>query len=1503
MRKTFNLLRNVLCVAVAAGGSVTLAHTYSSQSKVLSRERSIMQNVASKPANESATGLNYKAFNQDLRENRLKLRHKVASNGLPQIFGSVTSSATLTTGMYEIPNSEGGEFVKQPVEISSNTVDASDGGVRVGNYYYSITSEEFFPGFSMVTLTSWEISESGWVKRWDKDGEMNLIATDFATDPQSNTVYGSLSDENGGWELCKVTFPKYKTQDVGRTVAGTLPQAVYAAAFDNDGVLYALMSDGNFATIETSTAETTTIGSSGLSLSGKGSGTIDPTTGRFFCTVTLSDGSSGLYEIAKSTGAATLVRTFEGNESVRGLYCNASEAKESVPGKATNLSAEFPRGELNGTVNFTAPTTDAEGNAGSGALKYTISLEGTTLSTGETEYGGTVAAAVTLPAEGEYELSIVLSNTSGAGEAAVLTVRAGKGLPKTPNLTAVWINGLMELSWDAVTESADGGYLDPAEVRYKIVRFPDEEVVGEEIQGTSITDAFVAPNMFTVYYYTIEASYAGKTSAPGRSANVGVGAYNVPYTQDFGAEFYRKDLLNTFTIIDANEDGQGWAYNSFTEVMRCRTMSTTEGADDWLILPAIYMEGGMVYELGARLKDGGETLQEQFEVKMGLQNTPEEMSIPVIEKQYVQSAELKEYKAYMRPQSSGNYYIGFHCTTPEDAYYLYLDDLSVVAKADAGIPQAPSEFNVYPDAEGLHTATISLKAPLEDVSGQRLGELSKITVSRDGKEIYVESNPTPGGTYTFEDNEAEPGEHVWTAVAVNRCGTGDVATTTAFIGIRPPMHPTAATAEETDNAGEVRVSWEAVNTDETGKPLRAKDITYSIARLLSDGSGQIVVAENLTGTEYTFEAVPEGEQHFINFAVFAKTEGGYSKGCITPQIIAGTPITPPYRESFANGAISSPFNMAVVEGGAFWTTMDDSRFADMKSHDGDNGYAAMAGTAEGDKASLTSGKISLQGVKNPVLSFYVYNMAGDWGRDDNQIEVQIGVNGKFQSVYHKANYESGATDQWNRVSIPLNQYSGKVIQVRITGTCVHAAYTVIDEIEIRSYLEKDMRAVSLTTPSRIVAGEPAVFVAEVENAGMQPVEGAAAVLYANDNAYMRIELPPLAFGEGKRVAFNCAINSSFGKEVRLKAKVDYYSDSNPDNDITATHTLAVEQTLLPSPSNLQGKVIEGGNIEMSWNAPDMSQAVASRRLETFEEATPWTTEVEGWSFLDLDKGGINGFDGVTFPGIPDGSRQSFWVMDDRLECLNNTFAAHSGHQYLTNMNVTDVSATDDWAITPRLCGKEHTVSFYARSYNWMFPEGFEVLYSKGGTMPEDFMSMEIIENVPWEWTEYSFTVPEGTRFFAVRSYYSNGVMLHIDDMSFVPEDTPESLTLLGYRIYADGIAENKEPLKECRFVAGGYQPHMHTYAVTAVYDKGESGPANILNMSGLSNALEDSVSIRGGEGVISISGADGKQVSVTTPSGLRVYDELTGNGNVYIRIEPGIYIVKAGNNTCKVTVR
>lgn len=1420
---------------------------------------------------------------------------------MPDFYGSVVSSTSLPIGMYGIPTSSNSDFVKIPTENINQSVNAAEGGVRSGDYYYSIYAEELIPGYSLVYVDAWNVAESGWVHRWNKEGELNLIATDFAVDPTTESIYGSLSDGNGVYELCIVTFPKYKSKNITRTSIGMLSKPLYAMAAATDGTIYALQTDGRFVKIDKTTAQAVEIGISGLVLTGKGSAAIDPISNRFYCTATVSEGSSGLYEIDINSGKATLIYAFPGNEIVTGLYCEASQKAVAKPSAPTGLTANFPGGELTGTIAFTAPTTDVNGNELHGALNYTISCSGMSLATGQSEFGEYVEATVILPSEGEHIITVTVSNENGVSEAETLNVRVGKGLPKTPVITATWTGEKMLVSWETVTESADGGFIDPSEITYKVTRYPDSMVVVDGVKTTSVEDVFEIPDMFTVYYYEIEASYADKKSAVGRTENIGVGAYDVPYTQDFGVDFQSRNLISTFTLIDANNDGEGWIYNKFTEVMRCRTMGNVGSADDWLIMPAIHLEQGMVYELIVFMKDGGPTLKEQFEIKIGRSNTPEAMISTLVESQFIENEQLQEFKSYINPSETGDYYIGFHCTTPQAAYYLYVDNISVVAKADAGIPQAPGDFTVIPNEQGLHEAYISFNAPLLDVSGNKLGTLDRISIKRDGLEIHSIESPAPGVNYTYTDSNIEAGNHDWTVEAYNRCGTGDVATVSAFVGIRQPAHPEWAQAVETEKDGEVKMSWATVSTDINGKEVSADKITYSIARLNGNGEINEVIIEGLTDNEYTFQAVTSGEQAFINFAVFAVTEGGYSKGVIAPQIIVGTPYNLPYRESFENSGLSStPFGIAAVKGNAFWSPVSDDRFADMKSHDTDNGYVVMAASAEGDCASLTSAKISLVDAVNPVFSFYVFNMLGDWGRDDNEVEVQVGVDGVFQTVDKRANYETGDADCWNLVVVSLDQYVGKVIQIRLVGTCHHATFIIIDELEIKPYAPYDLRAVGFAAPERLIANKTFEIRAEVENNGLKPADGAAIVLYANEYPYKRMSLPLIDFGKSHYVNFNCSINPSFGKEVSFKIKVDFNGDLNPNNDITDGQEFDIEQTLLPIPSNLKATQVEGGKIKMTWEAPDMSTAVAAPMLETFDEVIPWTNEIEGWDFYDLDQMGIIGFDRVTFPNIPSGSQQSFWVMDDQLECLNGTFAAYSGHQYLANMNVIE-GTTDDWAVSPRLCGREQTISFMARSYNWMYPETFSLMYSTTGNTPDDFYLLKEFYQIPWDWINYYALLPEGTTYFAIRSNTPDGVMLFIDDVSFVSDGAAEDLNLLGYQFYRDGILVNDQPITECTFTIGGYNPLEHIYTVTALYEQGESGPANILAPSSIESISKTIFSVVAENGAICINGTQGQKVSIYTIDGVGIYSSVV-ESSLRVGVQTGIYIVKVGTEIHKVVV-
>ena len=81
----------------------------------------------------------------------------------------------------------------------------------------------------------------------------------------------------------------------------------------------------------------------------------------------------------------------------------------------------------------------------------------------------------------------------------------------------------------------------------------------------------------------------------------------------------------------------------------------------------------------------------------------------------------------------------------------------------------------------------------------------------------------------------------------------------------------------------------------------------------------------------------------------------------------------------------------------------------------------------------------------------------------------------------------------------------------------------------------------------------------------------------------------------------------------------------------------------------------------------------------------------------------------------------------------------------------------------------------------------EVLYSTSGTSPADFTLIEAHSAVPATWTKYSYALPEGTLYFAIRYKSANLFALCVDDLTFTPCGfRGEGLETTGYNLYRDG---------------------------------------------------------------------------------------------------------------------
>ncbi len=1414
-------------------------------------------------------------------------RKAAAENAsLPNLRGSVIYNESFTeesqpAGLYQVVN--GG------TELLFEGPNANGGGVLVDGVYYAVYYYSFW-GYVFVTVTGYD-AESG-EEICEYDGNIDNIAVGGMTvDPTTGTVYGITYDANGA-ALQLATISLSETAMTTTAIApldGNWNSIVCDAQGQLYGIDYTGVQNGDDFVVTTSslnkidktTGAVTLIGETGVAPQYLSSATIDKKTGRMFWNVNTADGAGYMAEVNLATGSATKLFDLALNDEIMGLYVAAPLAEADAPAAVTALAADFSKGSLSGNVTFTAPATTFGGAAGSGELTYTVMANDVKAATGSTTFGAAVSVPLTLTESGEYTFTVTTANAAGTSPKSKVKVFVGLGIPEAPTATLAYNGGKMQLSWDAVTATVDGGYIDPAAVTYTVTRHVNDasEVVAEGLKATSFEEAIAEPADITTYYYTVVAHSGTVVSTTAKSNAITLGAIVPPYNNKFD----NADCLSGFTILDGNDDGKQWGYYAGAEgadgepgAVRI-SYNTKLAMNDWLITPPMKLEAGKAYKVTFYARNNGSSYPERIEAKWGASATAAGMTEELVPATDLTTGKFIELSGFVTPQTAGTYYIGIHGISDADSYYLYVDDLTIAEGMAATAPGDASDVNIVPDANGEYKAAVSFKAPAVDFSGAALtANLTKVEVSRDGNVIKTFTDVAPGAALSFDDVLTAGGTVTYAFQGFNATGAGKIVSKSVFIGIDKPGEITSVDMVETSNPGEVTMTWSAVTTDQNGNAINPAKVSYIVAE--NNGSGWAPLVQNITTTSYTFQAVPAGQQDFVQYAVFAATEAGTGKGMAGPLLPVGTPYDG-LMESFPNGTLNYAWAIGFAEG-ASWSIFDDSKFSDLQSQDGDNGYAACQGQYLDDTAALMTGKISLANATNPGVSFYAYNLGTE---DANEIQLYVKEPADAEWTALGSPFVMSALGDdagWYKATASLAAYAGKVVEIRFQATVKAYTYTIIDNIKVGSQLGNDLVASKLTAPATVKCGAKYDVVAEVTNNGTVDASAFTVKLYADGELADTKTVEGLASGAKTNVTFACEMSALAEAAVKFYAVVEYAADEDTQNNTSDEVAVAPKQSNLPKVTDLDGKQAEGG-IKLTWSEPDLTNAPAEPETATFEDATPFEQSYGDWTFIDGDGKPVGGFQGSNIPGITPGeSLVSFFVFDqETLFPGNETFAAHSGTKYLASLFLTDGSAVDDWAISPQLDGSAQTISFWAKSYDSAYPETIQVLYSNAGTATADFTLVAEHKNLSKEWTLFTFDVPAGAKHFAIRSIAADAFMLMIDDVTFVGANaTSAELSIVGYDVYRDGLKLTSEPTGETEYVDATATDGDHTYVVVTVYTTGISAPSN-----------EAAVSFTGIED-ITVDSADAEYFNL---QGIRVANPEKG----------GLYIRKQGNKAVKVMVK
>lgn len=1480
---------------------------------------------------------------------------------LPGIIASVYDYATDKIGMYKLPELSGGEM--EPV---TDQVSSYYGGAALGDIYYACDDGRFVDYWETSDPHGYRIQPYD-INTWEKRGDAVTLTTYraecLAIHPTTGKGYAYCDYGSLMYHLYEIDLATGAETDLTPGKAFIGDENVRALAFDADGVLFGVNAGGEFGKINMTTGLVEKI--SKLSL-GKfdrqhgNSATFDPETGNFLFMYNGSQdyGSthdSQLYSINPQTGEYTLLADFKG-KCITSMFVKSEPVADNAPGTPSDLAGSFANGSLQGTFSFTMPATYHDGSAASGDATWSVADGKEVLATGTAAYGAPVEAAVTVAAAGMHSFNVTASNAAGTGKASRLKMWVGPDVPEAPaNVTVVYDEpaNKFTVSWDAVTEGANGGYVDASAVTYTVTRVPadkdaDEVIVAENITATTAETVYEPQGIESVVFH-VKAKQGELESAAAASDPIVTGSMALPYDLSTVDKYH---AIDDWTVLDANEDGSTWTagYNGV-----CNKYNSQNPADDWLFTPPIKALNGCKYKVHMKYRASSGSFMERGEVKWGYSPTVAGMTEVAMEPTEV-NADGVTCDFEIVPDCDGKLFIGFHAISDPDKYYLILDELTISAPVNEASPAAPVITELKADPTGALKASGKVTAPSRAENGSTLSEISKIEVMRGSTLVATIENPAPGESVDFTDESVtDNAEYAYTAYAYN----GELKSLASeeskvFVGVNRPGEVTGIKiARSASDPKAITVEWDGVETDWQGYPLNS-DVKYQV-EVYPDNAyyhGNKTY-EDIEGTTFTLTPTFDtGRDHgFVFVKVWAKTSAGTGYAGKSENIYSGEALAVPFKESFPEYTLEHPWGDGASNGPQIasisdderalqfqqfngWNRLMDASFPDGKgsSQDHDNGLAGMFGWSyasddqggfHNEWTELLSPIISLQGVENPMLTFYTYNWLNNGRPDTNLLDVDVvTADGTRHNAFHTQISELGSVAGWERITIDLSQYKGQEVSLIFKGTIVSKDdygfnWVLIDNINIGHVAPVDIEAGEINAAVQAKPGEPFAVTAMAYNQGTSDVE-CKATLRHNGVEVETKSMGVMPASRSAKVEFTTqlGVQDPIGNAYEIEFSAE--GDETADNNVTSTVTVARNLQLLPEPEKV---FINPGGERLEWSEPDYENAVPAAVLEDFEsypvaEQGKFLTEAGDWVFIDEDQFPIGGMvssstmEIIDFPGIPNHSKQSWWVQSRLFEEFNEGYYGHDNSlQYLANMYVVNNSFTagehqDDWAITPELCGREQLVTLWARSYNRETPETVEFLYSDGNTEPAAFKLISRIDELPGDWTQYAVVIPEGGRRMAIRgcSYMPYGTaQTFIDDVTFYPASgQKQDLELTGYNVYCDNKLLTPEPVKSLEYVQ--LPDGAHKYAVSAVYATGESRAVEATEGSGIGKVGEGAVKIWAADGMIRIDNLAAAAYRVISATGM-VVAAGSGEQSVSVAVSRGVWMVTVKGRTVKVMVR
>ena len=944
---------------------------------------------------------------------------------------------------------------------------------------------------------------------------------------------------------------------------------------------------------------------------------------------------------------------------------------------------------------------------------------------------------------------------------------------------------------------------------------------------TFLLSAAICPAAFGVITMAHTASSAAR-----QLAGLPQNGQDTVYVQTFDTE---QDMAQ-MTVIDANNDGQSWQYDTYYHRAMCIGMSS-HASDDWLLTANMPLAKGKVYELSYTAAGGGGGSTEHMSVAWGAGTAT--ASYSTLGKHMYIPFNNSTYRQYLYCPESGEYRVGFHAESDAAQYGISVDNIVVRQVADGKAPDAVRLLRATPADNEVKQAKVTFRTPNKAADGTTLETITKITITRNGTLAATLDNVKPGSSKSWTDDSPQTGKNEYTVTCYNEAGAGIPETTDTYVGEVKPGKVSGVSL--IDKNGAYLLSWSAPTKGVSQGAFHPEHCKYNVYEAGQYGPGKLYKG-NITDTCLTISNI-EGEQRMAGFYVSAVNEGGESEKTVSNSVLLGSPYHLPVIQEFDENFMAAYYydNWKDSQGHLWWRSSDDDNTQSKAVYSSD--LKCLVYVLDGyHSASYNTGKIEFAHAANPKLTF-------NYELDKNsQLEV-LALTPEQHQVFLKTYVNRDKKDtEWQSATIDLNQlkaYKYAVLQFKCSADD-ETSYPALDNIRVTDATAHNLYA-NLSAPAKAVSGQQNTAYVFVSNIGTEPAQGYTVHLFLNSDEVdtynatstlqsMATDTVPLKF------------NPLFaGKQAKVYATVDYASDQYTDDNITLTTTVDVEQPGTEAVNDLKATSTPAGT-HLSWSAIKSHTSNVTDDMESYPafylpgdgHYLEYEYHIGPWYNYDEDRNYTIDVPGYTFPWEEEGFA---WIVFNRDSMITDgsddtatppsqlpIFAAHSGNQFLASFSMKSDYApvgnqVNDWLISPRLSGDAQTVSFWVKTLNTSNGTAtFQVLYSTTDSAYTSFNQI-LVNKVcndknASDWQKVEVSLPDGATFFAIRNTTPIDInqILMVDDISY----TTGTGTVKGYNVYRDGKLLATVTSPGYTDADGG----NHIYNVTAIYNTGESPLSN-----------------------------------------------------------------------------